>query len=400
MTDAATAPTLLVVSDFDGTLATFSTDASHVPVNARSMAALTRLAGLPSTHVAVLSGRHLEGLAEVCRLREPIAFAGSHGNETSVAGQPTAEQQAALESVDAQLSQIIGEEGTFVERKPFQRVAHVIGLAQRDQERASELLRQASEIDAGDTHLTWGKNILEFSATDVTKGTWLAGERDRVGADVTVFLGDDVTDENGFRVLAGSDVGVKVGEGDTAAGVRVADVEEVSDWLTELADARSAHLDFPRDTRGRFEWVAAGFSSIVFQVTDFGAATPCEKWSARDIVNHLATWFPEAIGQPVPAGDDPVEQWFAFVDLVRAHLAENEKLVRSMLLTDVFIHTWDLAVSQGLEAPLDEGFAASLLRGFEGADMTAEGKFAAPVATDADASVVDRLMAQAGRKPR
>lgn len=398
MITAATAQNLLVVSDFDGTLASFSVDAADVPVNARSLAALTRLAGLPDTHVAVLSGRHLEGLMQVCHLRAPIAFAGSHGNESSVAGEPTEAQQEALDFVDRQLAEILDEPGVFVERKPFQRVAHVFRLAQEDPARAQELLARAAAIDPGETRMTAGKQILEFSATDVTKGTWLAGERERVGADVTVFLGDDVTDEDGFRILGGSDVGVKVGEGETSAGVRVAGVEEVSDWLTQLADDRARHLGFPRDTRARFEWVAAGFSSVAFQVTDWDAASPCEGWSARDVVDHLATWFPEAIGAEAVTGE-PLEQWFGLVELVRERLAENEKLVRSVLITDIFLHTWDLATSQGLSAPLDEGFAASLLRAFESTDLSADGKFAEPVPVAEGASVIDKLIAQAGRRP-
>lgn len=398
MTSPATAPKLLVVSDFDGTLAGFSVDAADVPVHARSLAALTRLAGLPDTHVAVLSGRHLEGLMGVCHLRAPITFAGSHGNESSVAGLPTAAEQNALDFVDAQLTKLIDEPGAFVERKPFQRVAHVFRLAQDNPARAEELLAAAALIDPGQTHMTAGKHILEFSATDVTKGTWIEGERERVGADVTVFLGDDVTDENGFRVLRGSDVGVKVGEGETLAGTRVADIGEVGYWLTQLADARAHHLRFPKETRERFNWVTAGFSAIVVQVIDWDAPTPCGGWSARDLVGHLAAWFPEAIGAPAIPGE-PFDQWFGLVELARAQLEKHEELVRGMLLTDIFIHTWDLATSQGLDAHLDEGFAASLLRAFEAMDLSADGKFAAPVTVPEDAPVVERLLARTGRRP-
>ena len=67
----ATADSLLIVTDFDGTLAGLSTDIYDVPVDADSLAALTRLAGLPDTHVAVLSGRHLDGLRQVCHLQPP-----------------------------------------------------------------------------------------------------------------------------------------------------------------------------------------------------------------------------------------------------------------------------------------------------------------------------------------
>jgi trehalose 6-phosphate phosphatase len=47
-----------------------------------------------------------------------------------------------------------------------------------------------------------------------------------------VFVGDDVTDEDGFRAaerLGG--YGVKVGPGPTAARYRIAEVGLVHDWL-------------------------------------------------------------------------------------------------------------------------------------------------------------------------
>jgi trehalose-phosphatase len=50
----------------------------------------------------------------------------------------------------------------------------------------------------------------------------------------TLFIGDDVTDEDGFAVLGSGDLGIKVGEGATKAAHRVADPHEVIRVLWNL----------------------------------------------------------------------------------------------------------------------------------------------------------------------
>ncbi|MEI2703769.1 MAG: hypothetical protein V9E89_00560 [Ilumatobacteraceae bacterium] len=58
----------------------------------------------------------------------------------------------------------------------------------------------------------------------------------------TLFLGDDITDEDAFAVLGPDDVGVKVGDGATArTSHRVAGVSEVAELLETLARLRTTH---------------------------------------------------------------------------------------------------------------------------------------------------------------
>ena len=91
--DLATTPTLLVVSDFDGTLAGFNVDPMNVPVNTTSIAALEKLSTMPNTKAAILSGRHLEGLRTVAQVSESVILAGSHGAETNEHITPLTEEQ-------------------------------------------------------------------------------------------------------------------------------------------------------------------------------------------------------------------------------------------------------------------------------------------------------------------
>jgi len=51
-----------------------------------------------------------------------------------------------------------------------------------------------------------------------------------------MYLGDDVTDEDGFRALGPDDLTVKIGDGATAARYRVADPAAALAVLLRLAD--------------------------------------------------------------------------------------------------------------------------------------------------------------------
>ena len=247
----AHADTLLVCMDFDGTICPLGTDAYAVTPDPRAIAALEALAGLPGTDVAILSGRHLDGLRRVCPLDPPAMLVGSHGAEPTSGGPALSDDDRAyLASVEAALEQLIdGHPGTFVETKPYQRVLHVVQLAATDPETADALLQQALALPAGGRPVIPGHNIVEFSAIDTTKGTWLAAEKPRYAA--TLFAGDDVTDETALAVLDtdGDDVGVKVRPSDsaggssahdTAANYQLGSVADVANFLTELAAARQS----------------------------------------------------------------------------------------------------------------------------------------------------------------
>lgn len=242
----AQVPSLLVVSDFDGTLAGHSDDRFNVPVDRAGIDALHSLAGLPHTVVAVLSGRKLDELARICPVDHPVLKVSSHGAEEE--GVPialTADQQCRLDLITAELEELCAGTDCFVEHKPFQRGLHYRPLKGTD---AAERMRQAAlAVNPHGAEVTDGKFIVEFSVAEATKGTWITQARRRWAPDATVFLGDDATDERGFRALGGCDVGIKVGPGETAAGLRLAGVAEVGGWLAELSGLRRRYA--PGGTR-------------------------------------------------------------------------------------------------------------------------------------------------------
>ncbi|MDO5099430.1 MAG: trehalose-phosphatase [Corynebacterium sp.] len=238
----ATTDYLLVVSDFDGTLAGFSTDMYDVPINQGAVAALRSLTTLPRTEVAILSGRHIEGLRTVSGFDDEFILAGSHGAESTIGtAELTDAQREALELVTQQFEELAKDvDGAFVEYKPYHRVLHVI--AAKDKEQAQAIYDKACEVSLPGVHLKPGKFIVEASVSTVTKGSWIAAARKELRPSGIVFIGDDATDEDGFAVLAGTDLSVKVGPGTTHARVRVDDIPAVAEFLAELVRLRRTHL--------------------------------------------------------------------------------------------------------------------------------------------------------------
>jgi trehalose 6-phosphate phosphatase len=74
------------------------------------------------------------------------------------------------------------------------------------------------------------------AVTDADKGSALLRLAGELAAAATVYLGDDLTDEDGFRALGPSDVTVKIGDGETAARHRVPDPAGALAVLERLAD--------------------------------------------------------------------------------------------------------------------------------------------------------------------
>lgn len=85
-----------------------------------------------------------------------------------------------------------------------------------------------------------GNHVVEIKPLHGDKGTAIeAFMREEPFAGRTpVFIGDDVTDEDGFRAVNDLDgVSVKVGVGETRAKYRLADTQAVMDWLEVLVAA-------------------------------------------------------------------------------------------------------------------------------------------------------------------
>jgi len=233
LADVAARRPLLVASDYDGVLARLRDEPSAAVPEPGVADALARLAAVDGVTVAIVSGRGVADLQATSGFSGPFRWVGSHGEEFDgpLAGE-LADRRDALAGL---LAPVVAEvEGARLEVKPASVAVHVRQVP--DRAVAAALLERArSRVDSSLT-LKPGKEVLEVAVTDADKGTALRRLVDELGAAAAVYLGDDVTDEDGFRALGPGDLTVKIGDGDTAARHRVPDPAGALAVLRRLGD--------------------------------------------------------------------------------------------------------------------------------------------------------------------
>lgn len=237
---------VLVALDFDGTLAPEVDDPEHARALPAAHEALHRLRSLPGTTVALVSGRSLASLAAVGGLPDDAPLVGSHGLEVRFT---VGDARPAVDDVDrdrvralrSRLEPLVAATpGAWIEDKPAGVAVHtrLVGPPAAS-DLAAAVRSEATAVDPGLT-VRDGKNVVEFSVRDATKGDGLRALRARFAPDAVLFAGDDVTDEDALAVLEPGDVGIKVGPATSIAQYRVAAPEGVVLVLQRLVAQRSA----------------------------------------------------------------------------------------------------------------------------------------------------------------
>lgn len=228
---------LLLVFDCDGVLAPLTDHADDSQLTAGVGDDLARLSRAEDVTVAILSGRSLEGLCQF-DFADAIVVAGSYGGErrgTAIDDLNSVERQLldALDAIAVEAAQAAGP-GAWVERKPTSVVIHV---REAERNRGDAAIARAWEqqraLNGHECHE--GSNVLEFMARPTDKGRGLTALRSEFAPSGTVYIGDDVPDEDAFAVLGDDDVAVKVGHGETIATHRLADPTTVAQLVRELA---------------------------------------------------------------------------------------------------------------------------------------------------------------------
>jgi trehalose 6-phosphate synthase/phosphatase len=236
---------LALFLDYDGTLTPLRRHPSEALLAPEMRATLQRLAARDDTDVTVVSGR---GLADVEKLVSVpgVTFAGNHGLEISGPGlEYHHEDVEHYRSRLAELTPLLDEiciPGAWVEAKGASLTVHFREAEESQHERFADEARQVIQragFQARDAHcaiearppIGWDKGHAVLHILRSRYGlAWSASVR-------SIYAGDDLTDEDPFRVLSGLGITFRIGPPDeaTAALRNLPSVESMQALLSWLA---------------------------------------------------------------------------------------------------------------------------------------------------------------------
>ena len=233
---------LAVFLDYDGTLTPIVNRPEEAVLADSMRQAVRTLAN--RVPVAILSGRDLEDIRRRVGI-DGIVYAGSHGFD--IAGPRGLHKQMAteflsiLDAAEKQLRErLAGVSGAFLERKRFSIAAHYRNVDDSDVFKVEQAVNEAA-ARCRELRVTVGKKVYELQPNiDWDKGKALIWLLDKLGLNqskaLSLYIGDDLTDENAFRALRQLGISIVVSEQprSSAAHYALKSPAEVERFLHEL----------------------------------------------------------------------------------------------------------------------------------------------------------------------
>ncbi len=240
--ELASRPQILLLLDFDGTLAPLESapQLAKLPVRTKSM--IKRLRARRGVEVAIVSGRSVSNIRRRVGLRS-VYYAGNHGLEIEGPGlsfkHPVA---AALKPALQDLARALRREiralpGVFVENKGMTLSIHYRKLPAARLEELENVVR-LSRAETRGLPFRWrkGHKVWELvPAVKWDKGCAALYLIRYLGRPFPVALGDDRTDEDMFGVLGNKGITVRIGPAQASKAVyRLSSQAETDRFLGAL----------------------------------------------------------------------------------------------------------------------------------------------------------------------
>lgn len=178
-------------------------------------------------------------------------------------------------------------------------------------------------------------------------------------------------------------------------------------------------------TADRYRRLATIFDATIASVGDWDAPSPCVGWTARDVLEHVASTEADSvtkvglsIDRTIDTVTDPLGSWREVRDAMQAVLDDPAKAEREYMSLgsqttlaaaidryfcfDLIVHRWDIATAAGLAIVIPPGDIADANAFLDsvGQMFYDYGASAPPIEVADDASAQDTLLGRAGRDVR
>jgi trehalose 6-phosphate phosphatase len=246
----AAAHSVFCFVDYDGTLARLAPTPDAAKPLPGAAALLQALAAAPRTQVALVTGRTIANLRSLLDV-PGIYYVGIHGLEIEFPdgivewSESVAVVRSVLPAIKQQIAQALGSRpGVLIEDKGLALAYHYRLASRADAAATREVVQTVAERtqrDGAPIAVMHGHEVAEIRSAFANKGRavcqLLAAH---APAALAVYIGDDQTDEDAFRLLPPESITIRVGPATvpTAARYRVADPDEVLRLLRAIVEQR------------------------------------------------------------------------------------------------------------------------------------------------------------------
>jgi trehalose-phosphatase len=250
---------VLLFFDYDGTLTPIATRPKMAVLSSEARDALRHISHDNMFKLAIITGRSLDDIKMLIGL-ENITYAGNHGleiecpayhcqdrgSETTTFIHPIAKQfKRGMQSLEQKLKEKLADiDGVLVENKGLTLSIHYRLVKRTAAKTIENLLLEAIQEGGmkGKLRVTEGKKVFEVRPpVEWNKGKaieWLLQIYGTPGS-LPIFAGDDVTDEDAFRVLrriSGISIFVGAATASSTADYYLDSPEQLYRWLEKLLE--------------------------------------------------------------------------------------------------------------------------------------------------------------------
>lgn len=238
---------LLIFLDYDGTLTPIVDKPHQAKLTKPQKSFLKSISKLPHVMVVVISGRMLADIKKRVGI-SGIYYAGNHGMEisgpkTKLVHPKAKSAKPILKKIKNELAkQLKGIKGVLVEDKILTVSLHYRLVSQKDLVKVKKKIKDITRpyLKTKKIRITHGKKVFEIRPNiKWDKGQavlWFLKKKAKIKNLFPIYIGDDVTDEDAFKVLQKRGLTFRVGQAkETYAKHVVEQVDQVYELLKILA---------------------------------------------------------------------------------------------------------------------------------------------------------------------